>query len=110
MMTARERFVRTLDFRSVDPPFVLCSGAWQETRDQWRTQGWDGRPLDEIFGTDVLLPVAVLYLAVAGIVVLLAGMGQMAWAAAIEVAKTSASISSLAVGAVLGFYLGYGPS
>ncbi len=57
-----------------------------------------------------IIAVAVLYLAVAGVVVLLAGMGQMAWAAAIHVAKTSASISSLAVGVLLGFYLGYGPS
>ena len=61
MMTARERFVRTLEFQSTDPPFVLCSGAWQETLDQWRTQGWDGRPVHEIFSTDLLLPVAVYY-------------------------------------------------
>ena len=61
MTTARERFLRTLDFEPADPPFVLCSGAWQETLDQWRTEGWDGRPLQEVFGTDALLAVAVYY-------------------------------------------------
>ena len=61
MTTARERFLKTLDFEPVDPPFVVCSGAWQETREQWRTQGWDGRPMHEVFGTDLLLPVAVYY-------------------------------------------------
>ena len=61
MTTARERFLRTLDFQPADPPFALCSGAWQETLDQWRTQGWDGRPVHEVLGTDVLLPVAVYY-------------------------------------------------
>jgi hypothetical protein len=61
MTTARERFLQTLRFEAADPPFVLCSGAWQETLDLWRTQGWDGRPFDEIFGTDRLLPVDVYY-------------------------------------------------
>lgn len=61
MTTARERFVRTLNFENVDPPVVFSGGAWQETRDLWRQQGWDGRPLPEVFGTDELLPVAVYY-------------------------------------------------
>ena len=61
MMTARERFLRTLDFQPADPPFVRSGFAWQETLDQWRQQGWDGRPLDEIFGTDPLLRVDVYY-------------------------------------------------
>jgi hypothetical protein len=59
--TARERFLRTLSFQPADPPFIVCSGAWEETREQWRTQGWDGRPMHEVFGTDLLLPVAVYY-------------------------------------------------
>jgi uroporphyrinogen decarboxylase len=59
--TARERFLKTLAYEPVDPPFLVCSGAWEETREQWRTQGWDGRPLHEVFGTDLLLPVAVYY-------------------------------------------------
>ena len=61
MPTARERFVRALNFESLDEPVVFCSGAWQETRDQWLTQGWDGRPVHEVFGTEALLPVAVYY-------------------------------------------------
>ena len=61
MATARQRFLQTLAFQPADPPFVLCSGAWQETLDVWRTQGWDGRPFHQIFGTDVLLPVEVYY-------------------------------------------------
>jgi len=60
-MTRREDFVCALDFEPVDPPFVFCSGAWQETQDLWQTQGWDGRPMHEIFGTDRLLPVAPYY-------------------------------------------------
>jgi uroporphyrinogen decarboxylase len=61
MLTARERFLRTLNFEPVDTPVAFCSGAWQETLEQWRSQGWDGRPMHEVFGTDVLLPVAVYY-------------------------------------------------
>jgi len=61
MASPRERFVQTLNFEPAEPPFVLCSGAWQETLDQWRQQGWDGRPLDEVFGTDRLLGVEVYY-------------------------------------------------
>jgi uroporphyrinogen decarboxylase len=61
MTTARERYLQTVNFQPADPPFVVCSGAWQETREQWATEGWDGRPMHEIFGTDLLLPVAVYY-------------------------------------------------
>jgi hypothetical protein len=61
MATPRDRFVQTLHFQPADPPFVLCGGAWDETREQWLTQGWDGRPLHEVFGSDHLLPVEVYY-------------------------------------------------
>ena len=61
MPTARERFLSTLHFQPVDEPFVRCSGAWVETLDLWRQQGWNGRPLSEIFGTDELLRVDVFY-------------------------------------------------
>ena len=61
MTTRREDFVRALDYEAVDPPIVFCSGAWQETMDLWRTQGWDGSPMHEVFGTDRLLPVDPYY-------------------------------------------------
>jgi uroporphyrinogen decarboxylase len=53
--------LQTLNFEQADPPFVRASGAWQETLDLWRKQGWDGRPFDEIFGTDTLVRVDVYY-------------------------------------------------
>jgi uroporphyrinogen decarboxylase len=61
MTTARERYLQTVSFQTADPPFVVCSGAWQETRERWQKQGWDGRPMHEIFRTDMLLPAAVYY-------------------------------------------------
>jgi len=61
MTTPRERFLQTLNFEPANPPFVLSDGAWQETLDLWRQQGWDGRPFHEVFGTDALLPVGVNY-------------------------------------------------
>ncbi|NLF03249.1 MAG: hypothetical protein GX601_19970 [Anaerolineales bacterium] len=59
--TGRERFLQTLNFERADPPFVVSTGGWQETVDQWKTQGWDGRPLHEIFGTDLIIGVAPYY-------------------------------------------------
>jgi len=61
MTTARERFLRTLNYQPAAPPFVVSDGAWQEALDLWRKQGWDGRPFYQIFGTDLLLPVQVNY-------------------------------------------------
>jgi len=61
MATARERFLQTLSFKPADPPFVRSSFGWQETLKLWRQQGWDGRPFDEIFGTDTILRVDVYY-------------------------------------------------
>jgi hypothetical protein len=61
MTTARERFIKTLNFQPADPPFVRSSGGWQETCDLWRQQGWDGRPLDDVFRTDPTLRVDVYY-------------------------------------------------
>ena len=61
MATARERFIQTLNYQPATPPFVRASGAWEETRSLWRTQGWDGRPLDEMFGTDILLRIDPYY-------------------------------------------------
>ena len=61
MASPRERFLQTLAFETVNPPFVRASGAWQETGDLWREQGWDGRPLAEVFGVDTLVGVAPYY-------------------------------------------------
>ncbi len=61
MKTPRERFLRTLDFKPVDPPFVLCSYIWEETDNLWRQEGWDGRPLEKVFGTDVVVRVDASY-------------------------------------------------
>ena len=61
MATARERFSQTLNLEPADPPVVFWSGAWQTTLDLWREQGWDGRPFDQIFDVDRLLPVEVKY-------------------------------------------------
>ncbi len=60
-MTSRERFLRTIRFQKTDMPYVGAVGGWQETHDRWRREGWDGRPLEEIFGTDRTLGVGVYY-------------------------------------------------
>ncbi len=62
MHTPRQRFLQTLDFQPADPPFVRPGlGMWEETRTLWLQQGWDGRPLEEVFGTDRLVRVEVYY-------------------------------------------------
>ena len=61
MTTARERYLQTLEFQPADPPFVRNVFPWQETAEQWRQQGWDGSPLNEVFGVDSLLWVAPYY-------------------------------------------------
>jgi len=60
-MTPRERFLKTLRFEPPDVPFVRSVGGWAETVERWRREGWDGRPLHEIFGTDLLLGTGVYY-------------------------------------------------
>ena len=59
MTTARERYLRTMDFRAADPPFVVAGWAWAKTAEQWRLEGWDGAPLDAVFGTDAYYDCAV---------------------------------------------------
>ena len=61
MMTSRERFLRTMRFQRPDVPYVKAVSRWQETCDRWRREGWDGRPLEEVFGTDRMLGVGVYY-------------------------------------------------
>ena len=53
--------MQTLDFERADPPWVMLMGGWQETMDLWRTQGWDGRSLEAIFGYDRWLRVDTYY-------------------------------------------------
>jgi uroporphyrinogen-III decarboxylase len=60
-MTSRERFIKTLKFEPTDKPFVKAVGGWQETGERWRKEGWDGRALHEIFGTDLVLNTGVYY-------------------------------------------------
>jgi len=61
MDTARDRFIQTMRFERPDQPFTVAGGMWAETAELWRTQGWDGRPLHEIFGTDAYFGVAPYY-------------------------------------------------
>jgi hypothetical protein len=61
MATSRERFIQTLEFKPVDPRWVRVSYGWQETFDLWRTQGYDGRPLEDIFDLDRLIRVDPYY-------------------------------------------------
>ncbi len=62
MATMRERFLQTLRFEPADPPFVRAGlGMWQDTAILWRQQRWDGRPLDQVFGTDALVGIGPYY-------------------------------------------------
>jgi len=68
-MTSRERFLKTLQFRKVDVPWVRAFAfIWPETCAVWRTQGydgpelgWHGEGLPERFGLDKLLRVDPWY-------------------------------------------------
>lgn len=60
-MTARERYLATFSFSPVDKPFVQAVGGWAETDERWRREGWDGTPLDALFGTDTVLGTGVYY-------------------------------------------------
>jgi len=69
METARERFLKTLDFKKVDIPWVRAYAfIWPETSLLWRSQGyegpelgWHGEGLPERFGLDKLLRVDPWY-------------------------------------------------
>jgi len=68
-MTSRERFLKTLQFRQVDIPWLRAYAfIWPETCAVWRTQGydgpelgWHGEGLPERFGLDKLLRVDPWY-------------------------------------------------
>lgn len=58
-MTQKERFLATIGFKKPNFPFVRFMGGWWETMERWKNEGWDGRPLQELFGTDVILNAGV---------------------------------------------------
>ena len=58
-MTPRERFLATVGFKKPDFPFIRVIGGWSETMERWKKEGWDGRPLGEIFGTETILNAGV---------------------------------------------------
>ena len=68
-MTSRERFLRTLEFERIDPPWVRAfSFIWLETELKWRTQGyegpdlgWYGAGIPQRFGLDELIRVDPWY-------------------------------------------------
>lgn len=60
--TSAERFVQTIDFIPQSKPWVRWgSFLWEETIDVWRTQGYDGTPLDDLFELDRLIRVDPWY-------------------------------------------------
>ena len=62
MISSRQRFLDTLDFKSVKEPWVRWgSFIWPETLEVWEKQGYKGEDLDEYFGLDRLLRVDPWY-------------------------------------------------
>ncbi len=61
-MNQRERFLKVMNFEKVKGGFTRgCTGGWPETQERWEKEGWDGRPLHEIFSTDNLIKMGVYY-------------------------------------------------
>jgi uroporphyrinogen decarboxylase len=54
-LTSRERFLASLGYGAVDRVFYFPTDGWPETEERWRREGWDGRPLVEVFDTDRLI-------------------------------------------------------
>lgn len=62
MTTSRDRFVDTLEFKSVSKPWARWGAfLWDETVERWREEGWDGTPLDDYFELDRLVRVDPWY-------------------------------------------------
>lgn len=61
MATQRERYLQTMRFEPAEPPFLRWCGAWPETQDRWKAQGWDGRPLERVLGADNFYHVSPYY-------------------------------------------------
>jgi len=58
-MTPRERYHAITHFEKPDRPWISGEGTWPETEARWRKEGWDGRPIHEIFPHDPMLGVPV---------------------------------------------------
>ncbi len=58
-MDARERYRAVTHFEKPDRPFISDEGMWPETAERWRREGWDGKPIGEIFCLDPILGVPV---------------------------------------------------
>ncbi len=62
MATSRERFLDTLEFKSVPNPWVRWGAfLWDETIERWRQEGWNGTPLDDYFELERLVRVDPWY-------------------------------------------------
>ncbi len=48
-----------MHFEKPDRPFISDEGMWPETAERWRREGWDGRPITEIFSLDPVLNISV---------------------------------------------------
>ena len=62
-MTSKERFVSTLSYKN---PVLFhheigLFWAWEETKERWRREGWNGQPFENIFKIDQLPRVPVNY-------------------------------------------------
>lgn len=51
-MNPRERFLATMRYEPVDRAPYTATYGWPETHDRWRSEGWDGRPFSELYGTE----------------------------------------------------------
>jgi uroporphyrinogen decarboxylase len=62
MITSRQRFLDTLEFHTVARPWVRWGAfLWEETVERWRSEGWDGTPLDDYFELDRMVRVDPWY-------------------------------------------------
>jgi len=58
-MNARQRYHAVTHFEKPDRPFISDEGMWPETAERWRREGWDGRPIREMFSLDPVLGVPI---------------------------------------------------
>lgn len=60
--SSRQRFLDTLKFKPVAKPWMRWGAfLWEETVERWKREGWDGRPLDDLFELDRLVRVDPWY-------------------------------------------------
>jgi len=61
MITSRQRFIDTLEFKAVALPWMRTGFPWAETRKLWLTQGYDGASLKDHFRVDRIVRVDPWY-------------------------------------------------